>query len=42
MDRAQVSIDATGQIIVDTGKLFVQDPTTGRAEFDDARAYLVV
>ncbi len=42
MDRAQVSIDATGQIMVDTGKLFVQDPTTGRAEFDDARAYLVV
>ena len=43
MDRALVKIDATGQIIVDTGKLFVQDPTTGRNEFDDPNgAYLVV
>lgn len=42
MDRAQVKIDATGQIIVDAGKLFVQDPTTGRNEFDEAGAYLVV
>jgi cytochrome b6-f complex iron-sulfur subunit len=42
MDRAKVKIDATGQIIVDTGKLFVKDPNTGRAEFDDADAYLVV
>ncbi len=42
MDRALVQIDATGQIIVDTGKLFVKDPTTGRDEFDAESSFLVV
>jgi len=42
MDRALVQLDATGQIIVDTGKLFVKDPTTGRDEFESDGAYLVV
>jgi cytochrome b6-f complex iron-sulfur subunit len=42
MDRALVQLDATGQIIVDTSKLFVRDPTTGRDEFENEGAYLVV
>lgn len=44
MDRAKVELDATGRIIVDTGKLFVKDPATGRNEFEDEAggAYLVV
>ncbi|MBI1749770.1 MAG: Rieske 2Fe-2S domain-containing protein [Acidobacteria bacterium] len=42
MDRAQVQIDAQGQIIVDTGKLFVKDPTVGRDEFEGEGSFLIV
>lgn len=42
MDRAHVSLDATGQIIVDVGKLYVQDLKAGRDEFDSEGAYLAV
>ncbi len=41
MDRANVSLDATGQIIVDTGKLYVQEKGV-RDEFDNPGAYLPV
>ncbi len=40
MDRAHVEVDATGQIIVDTNRLYVRDPKAGRDEFDNAGAYL--
>jgi len=40
MDRCHVEPDATGQIIVDTNRLFVQDPKAGRYEFDKEGAYL--
>lgn len=40
MDRAHVEIDATGQIIVDTNKLYVRDLKAGRDEFDQSGAYL--
>ncbi len=40
MDRAHVELDATGQIIVDTNRLYVRDPKAGRDEFDNAGAYL--
>ena len=40
MDRAHVELDATGQIIVDTNRLFVRDPKAGRDEFDNPGAYL--
>jgi cytochrome b6-f complex iron-sulfur subunit len=39
MDRAHVEIDATGQIIVDVSKLYVQE-RGGRQEFDNSGAYL--
>ena len=46
MDRAHVELDATGQIIVDTNRLYVRDLKAGRNEFDagDGKdgAYLVV
>ena len=41
MDRANVSIDATGQIIVDIGKLYVREKGV-RDEFDNPGAYLSV
>src|SRR6266581_2371752 len=40
MDRCHVEPDATGQIIVDTNRLYVQDPKAGRNEFDKEGAYL--
>lgn len=41
MDRANVSLNATGQIIVDTGKLYVRQKGV-RDEFDNPGAYLPV
>ncbi len=42
MDRAQIALDATGQIIVDTGKLYVQDLKVGKDEFENPSAFLAV
>lgn len=42
MDRANISVDATGQIIVDVGKLYVQDLKASRDEFDNQGAFLPV
>lgn len=41
MDRASIALDPTGEIVVDTSKLF-QCPKTGRCQFNDPGAYLVV
>ncbi len=40
MDRAHVELDATGQIIVDTNRLYVRDVKAGRDEFDSPGAFL--
>ena len=40
MDRAFVQVDPTGQIVVDTNRLFVRDLKAGRDEFDNDGAYL--
>ncbi|HXN21271.1 MAG TPA: Rieske 2Fe-2S domain-containing protein [Candidatus Dormibacteraeota bacterium] len=40
MDRCHVELDATGQIVVDTNRLYVRDPKAGRDEFDSPGAYL--
>jgi len=42
MDRAHVELDATGQIVVDTNRLFVRDLKAGRDEFNRAGAFLEV
>lgn len=42
MDRAFVQLDPTGKIIVDTSRLFVDDPRAGVNHFNDAGAYLSV
>lgn len=42
MDRAHVEVDATGNIIVDTGRLYVRDMKAGLDQFNDPSAYLVV
>jgi hypothetical protein len=42
MDRALVVIDPTGQIVVDTNRLFVRDLKAGRDEFDHDGAFLPV
>jgi cytochrome b6-f complex iron-sulfur subunit len=42
MDRCHVEVDATGQIIVDSSRLFVRDPRAGRDEFENAGAFLNV
>jgi cytochrome b6-f complex iron-sulfur subunit len=42
MDRAHVSLDATKQIVVDTSRLYVDDPRAGVNHFNDPDAYLNV
>jgi cytochrome b6-f complex iron-sulfur subunit len=42
MDRADVTLDPTGQITVDTSRLFVDDPRAGVNHFNDTGAYLNV
>jgi cytochrome b6-f complex iron-sulfur subunit len=42
MDRALVQLDPTGKIIVDTSRLFVNDPRAGVNHFNDTGAYLNV
>jgi cytochrome b6-f complex iron-sulfur subunit len=40
MDRAHIEIDATGQIIVDTSRLYIDDPNAGVNQFDDSGAFV--
>ncbi len=42
MDRCHVELDPTGQIIVDTSRLYVRDPKAGRDEFGKPDASLTV
>ncbi len=42
MDRCHVELDPTGQIIVDSSRLFVRDPKAGRDEFENPGAFLTV
>jgi cytochrome b6-f complex iron-sulfur subunit len=42
MDRAHVANDPTGKLIVDTSKLYVDDPRAGVNQFNDPGAYLAV
>src|ERR1700719_403797 len=42
MDRAHVELDATGKIIVDTSRLYVDDPNAGVNHFNDPGAFISV
>jgi hypothetical protein len=42
MDRAKIALDPTGKIVVDTSKLFMDDPRAGVYQFNDPGAYLPV
>jgi cytochrome b6-f complex iron-sulfur subunit len=42
MDRAFMALDPTGKIIVDTSRLFVNDPRAGVNHFNDPGAFLNV
>lgn len=42
MDRCRVDADPTGQIIVDSSRLYVRDPRAGRDEFENPGASLTV
>src|ERR1700747_533766 len=42
MDRALLKLDPTGQIVVDTSRLFVNDPRAGVNHFNDPGAFLNV
>lgn len=42
MDRAHVELDATGQIIVDTNRLYLRDLKAGRDEFNRPGAFIEV
>jgi len=42
MDRALVQLDPTGKVVVDTSRLFVNDPRAGTNHFNDTGAYLNV
>ena len=40
MDRAHIEKDATGKLIVDTSRLYVDDPAAGVNHFNDPNAFL--
>jgi cytochrome b6-f complex iron-sulfur subunit len=42
MDRAFIQLDPTGKIVVDTSRLYVNDPRAGVNHFNDPGAYLNV
>jgi len=42
MDRAHMELDATGKIIVDTSRLYMDDPRAGVNQFNDPGAFLSV
>jgi cytochrome b6-f complex iron-sulfur subunit len=42
MDRAHIEKDATGKLIVDTSRLYVDDPNAGVNHFNDPGAFLSV
>jgi hypothetical protein len=43
MDRAHVELDAQGQVVVDTSKLYMWDRAKGgRDEFNDPGAFIPV
>jgi cytochrome b6-f complex iron-sulfur subunit len=42
MDRAHIEIDATGRIIVDTSRLYIDDPNAGVNQFNDPGAFVNV
>ena len=42
MDRAFVQLDPTGKVVVDTSRLFVDDPRAGVNHFNDPGAFLNV
>jgi cytochrome b6-f complex iron-sulfur subunit len=42
MDRAHMEIDATGKIIVDTSRLYIDDANAGVNQFDDPGAFVNV
>jgi hypothetical protein len=42
MDRAHMELDATGKIIVDSSKLFMDDPRAGVNQFNDPGAFLSI
>jgi cytochrome b6-f complex iron-sulfur subunit len=42
MDRANIVMDATGKLVVDTSKLYVDDPAAGTNQFNDPGAYMPV
>jgi cytochrome b6-f complex iron-sulfur subunit len=42
MDRAHIEKDATGKLIVDTSRLYVDDPNAGADHFNDPGAFLPV
>jgi cytochrome b6-f complex iron-sulfur subunit len=42
MDRAFIHLDPTGKIVVDTSRLYVNDPRAGVNHFNDTGAYLNV
>jgi cytochrome b6-f complex iron-sulfur subunit len=42
MDRAHIEKDATGKIIVDTSRLYVDDPAAGVNHFNDPGAFLSI
>jgi cytochrome b6-f complex iron-sulfur subunit len=42
MDRAHIEIDATGKIVVDTSRLFIDDPNAGVNQFNDPGSFVNV
>lgn len=40
MDRAHIEIDATGKIVLDTSRLFIDDPNAGVNQFNDPGAFI--
>jgi cytochrome b6-f complex iron-sulfur subunit len=42
MDRPHMELDATGRIVVDTSRLYIDDPNAGVNQFNDAGAFVNV
>ena len=42
MDRAHAELDATGKIIVDTSRLYIDDPNAGVNQFNDPGVFISV
>jgi hypothetical protein len=42
MDRCHVTLQANGTVLVDSSRLYIQDPRAGVNEFNDAGTFITI